>query len=302
MRTPIDLRSDTVTKPTSQMFAAMASAELGDDVLGDDPTVKELERRVASMLGKEAACFVPSGTMANQASIRAQTEPGDEIVAHKDNHIYVYEGGAWAALSGCSIALLDGARGMFTADDLRRSVRPDNTHFPQTKLVCVENTHNRGGGAIWPMATLRELTAAASELGLACHLDGARLWNAHVASGVPLSELAHGFETVSVCFSKGLGAPAGSVAAGSERVIRKVRRIRKMWGGAMRQSGVLAGAALYALDHHIERLADDHTNALALAEGVAQLPGFAVEPSEIETNIVYMGVDASAFEIGRAHV
>ncbi|CAE7549822.1 ltaA [Symbiodinium necroappetens] len=299
-RDTVDLRSDTVTRPTDAMREAMMRAELGDDVLGDDPTVRALEERVASVLGKDAACFVPSGTMANQACVRAQTEPGDEIVAHEGNHVYVYEGGAWAAVSGCSIALLRGDRGMFSGEDVRRSVRPDDTHFPRTRLVCVENTHNRGGGAVWPLARLRDVTETAHGLGLRTHLDGARLWNAHVASGVALDELARGFDTVSVCFSKGLGAPVGSAAAGDASTIRKVRRLRKMLGGGMRQSGLLAGAALHALDHHVDRLAEDHEHAHLLASALSRLPGFRVDPESVETNIVYATIAEGSVAGGAA--
>ena len=294
----VDLRSDTVTKPTPGMLDAMASAELGDDVLGDDPSVRALEERVASMLGKEEACFVPSGSMANQACVRAHTSPGDEIVLHRDSHVYVYEGGAWAAVSGCSVCLLEGERGVFTGERVRASIRPDDAHFPSTRLVCVENTHNRGGGAIWPMGALRDVTETAHECGLSTHLDGARLWNAHVASGVSLDELARGFDTVSVCFSKGLGAPVGSAAVGDHRTIARVRRIRKMLGGGMRQSGLLAACANYALDHHIDRLADDHRRAERLAQAMRDLPGLDVDLHSVETNIIYARVDEGAFAGG----
>lgn len=294
----VDLRSDTVTKPTPEMYEAMRAAELGDDVLGDDPTVKALEGRVADLLGKEASCFVPSGTMSNQACVHAQTTPGDEIVAHEHAHVYVYEGGAWAAISGCSIHLVRGDGGIFTGEDVRAAVREENDHFPRTRLVCVENTHNRGGGTVWPMDRLREVTDVSRELGLRTHLDGARLWNAHVATRVPLDELARGFDTVSVCFSKGLGAPVGSASVGDEETIRRVRRIRKMLGGAMRQSGVLASAALFALEHNIPRLAEDQDNAHTLASALDALPGLRCDPSGVETNIVYADVDPDAFAGG----
>jgi len=302
MSTSVDLRSDTVTRPTGAMRDAMMSAELGDDVLGDDPTVKHLEERVAAMLGKEAACFVPSGSMANQLCIRSQTEPGDEIIAHRESHVYVYEAGAWAAISGCSIHLLDGKKGVFCGQDILDGVRPDDAHFPRTRLVCAENTHNRGGGSVWSVQQLRDVTDTAASLGLRTHLDGARLWNAHVASGVALDELALGFDTVSVCFSKGLGAPVGSAAVGSTETIGRARRFRKMFGGGMRQSGILAGAALHALDHHIDRLALDHEHAQLLAQAVSELPGFSVDAREIETNIVYMNVQDEIIGGGAAAV
>lgn len=287
----IDLRSDTVTRPTRPMLDAMLSAELGDDVLGDDPTVARLERAVADRLGKEDAAFVPSGTMANQCAIRALTEPGDEIIADETAHVFHYETGAPAALSGCSIRFARGRRGIYGADDVRVLARPDFAPFPRTRLVVVENTCNGGGGAVWPLERVDAVCAAASELGLACHLDGARLWNAAVASGTTTRAYAGRFDTVSCCFSKGLGAPVGSAVASDRPTIRKIKRVRKMLGGAMRQSGVLAAAALYALEHHVERLGDDHERARALGAGIAGCAPIEVDPDEIETNIVIFGVD-----------
>ncbi|MBL8746947.1 MAG: aminotransferase class I/II-fold pyridoxal phosphate-dependent enzyme [Phycisphaerae bacterium] len=289
----IDLRSDTVTRPSAAMKRAMMEAALGDDVLGDDPTVIALQERVASLLGKEAACFVPSGTMANQAAIRALTEPGDEIICHRDSHIIHYETGAPAVISGCMIAAADGPRGRFTLDEFDRLVRPDNIHAPRTRLLVIENTHNRGGGSVWPIDRIASLTARARELGMKCHLDGARLWNASVASGVAMIEYARHFDTVATCFSKGLGAPACSAVSGDRSTIARVARIRKMLGGAMRQSGLLAAAALYAIEHNIGRLADDHANAKRLASGFARVSGLRVDASEVETNIVYVDIDPS---------
>ena len=286
----IDLRSDTVTKPTPEMRAAMAQAEVGDDVLGDDPTVKELERRTAEVLGKETAVYMPSGTMTNQVAIRTHTEPGDEMLCDDNTHTYFYECGGPAALSGVMVRLLPGVRGIFTAADVRSALRPPNVHFPPAKLLFVENTHNRGGGSIWPIERIIEVTKAAREAHLRTHLDGARLWNASVAAGVSEAEYARHFDSVSVCFSKGLGAPVGSALAGSAEFIARARRFRKMFGGGMRQAGIIAAGALYALEHHRDRLAEDHANARKLAEGLAELPGVELDPATVETNIVIFRV------------
>jgi len=293
MNAIVDLRSDTVTRPTPAMREAMARAEVGDDVFGDDPTVNRLQERVADLLGKEAAIFMPSGTMANQTAIRAHTEPGDEIIAHPDSHIYNYESGAPFALSGCSIRLVDGPRGMFDAPDVRAAVRPGDPHYPRSRLICIENTHNRGGGSIWPIDRIARIHAVARELGLRMHLDGARLMNACVATGHKPVEYARYFDTVSTCFSKGLGAPVGSAVAGTKELIARVHRFRKMFGGGMRQAGILAAAALYALDHHVERLAEDHANAKRLAMALAEMPGVRIDPSQVVTNILYFDVDPS---------
>ncbi|MBN2377952.1 MAG: low-specificity L-threonine aldolase [Sedimentisphaerales bacterium] len=282
----IDLRSDTVTRPTPAMRQVIADAEVGDDVLGDDPTVNALEERTAKLLGKEAAVFVPSGSMSNQIAIRCQTEPGDEIVTESQSHCYYYESGGPAALSGVMCQLIAGQRGIFTADDLRASLRPSNMHLPVTKLVCVENTHNRGGGSIWPFEQLLEVTQVAREAGLKLHLDGARIWNASVATGISEKQYAELFDSVSVCFSKGLGAPVGSALAGSADLIARARRFRKMFGGAMRQAGIIAAGALYALENQRSRLIEDHDNAQALAQGLAGLPGIEFDPQNVETNIV----------------
>ena len=290
MSSPIDLRSDTVTQPTPAMRRVMAEAEVGDDVFGDDPTVQRLEARVAAYLGKEAALFVPSGTLANQLAVRVHTRPGDEILVEAQAHLYYYETGAPAALSGVMCRCLEGRRGVFTAAQVDAALRPSDVHFPLTRLVCVENTHNRGGGKVWPLATLREVAACARRHGLALHLDGARLWNASVASGVPERDYAALFDTVSVCFSKALGAPVGSALAGPAELIGAARRFRKMFGGGLRQAGILAAAALYALEHHRERLAEDHARARRLAEVLAGLPGAAIDPATVETNLVYFRV------------
>lgn len=290
----IDLRSDTVTKPTPEMREAMAQAEVGDDVLGDDPTVIELEKRTAEILGTEAAVYVASGTMANQVAIRTHTEPGDEMLCDRDTHSYFYECGGPAALSGVTMRLLDGVRGIFTAEDVKSALRPANVHCPRPKLIIVENTHNRGGGSIWPLERIGEVARLAGERQLKMHLDGARLWNASVATGIAEGEYAKYFDSVSVCFSKGLGAPVGSALAGSGDFIERARRFRKMLGGGMRQAGIIAAGALYALEHHRERLAEDHANAGKLADALAGTGGIEINPDEVETNIVFFRLTSAS--------
>ena len=282
----IDLRSDTITQPTPAMREAMAHAEVGDDVFGDDPTVLRLEARVAELLGKEAALFTTSGTLANQLALRAHTEPGDEILVDGNAHIYYYEGGGPAALAGVMCRCLPGVRGVFTGADVESALRPMDQHFPPTKLVCVENTHNRGGGIVWPIERICEVEEVSRRHGLRMHLDGARLWNASIATGISEREYAAHFDSVSVCFSKGLGAPIGSALCGTRDFIQRARRFRKMFGGGMRQAGIIAAGALYSLEHHRARLAEDHANARALAEGLSRLPGLELDPSTVQTNIV----------------
>ena len=298
----VDLRSDTVTRPVPAMWEAMRAASLGDDVFGDDPTVRALEERSAELLGKEAALFVPSGTMANQVAIRSWTEPGDEIIVESGAHIYQYEGGAYAALSGVSIKCVDGTRGLLDPEDVRRGIRPPGglSHFPNTRLVCVENTANRGGGTCYPRSRIAAIVAVARENDLLLHLDGARLFNAAVATGYPAAELAAPFDSVSFCLSKGLGCPVGSLVAGSRRFIDRCHRFRKMFGGGMRQAGILAAAGLFALENHVERLADDHQRARRLARELAGVAGLEVDLQSIETNMVYLdvagtGLDAAGF-------
>jgi threonine aldolase len=286
----IDLRSDTVTLPTPAMREAIARAEVGDDVFGEDPTVRRLEARTAGLLGKEAAMFVPSGTMANQLAIRTHTEPGDEVLVEGNAHIYYYEAGGPAALSGVMCRCLSGQRGQFSGADVEAALRPADAHFPRTRLVCVENTHNRGGGSVWPLAQIQEVAAVAKAHDLRLHLDGARLWNAAVAAGIPESAFAAPFDSVNVCFSKGLGAPVGSALVGSADVIARARRFRKQFGGGMRQAGILAAGALHALEHHRTRLAEDHANARTLATGLGRLPGIAVDPNGPESNLLLVGV------------
>lgn len=292
MPQPIDLRSDTVTRPTPAMRQAMAQAEVGDDVLGDDPTVTRLERTVADRLGKEAALFMPSGTMANQVAVRLHCRPGDELLCDVDCHIYTHEQGAFAQLSGVVARTIDGHQGVLDVGLLRDKIRGDYDHMVRTRLLCVENTHNRGGGHIWPEEKLAAVTLWARENGLRTHLDGARLFNAVVASRVEASRWCQYFDTVSVCFSKGLGAPVGSVLAGPGDWIREARRHRKLFGGGMRQVGMLAAGALHALDHHVERLADDHANAQRLADGIRNTPGLRLTYETIDTNIVFFDLDS----------
>jgi threonine aldolase len=281
----IDLRSDTVTKPTPAMRKAMAEAEVGDDVFGEDPSVRELERSTAELLGKEAALFVPSGTMGNELAVRMHTTSGDEIVVEAGAHVFNHEAGAPAALSGVTCRLIQGRRGIFTAADLLAILRPPDVHLCPTKLVCIENTHNEGSGSVWPLVTLAELSAAARGRGLAIHIDGARLWNAAAASGVSEAQYAAHCDTISVCYSKGLGAPVGSALVGSNELISRARRFRKMWGGGMRQAGIIAAGALFALRNNRSRLTEDHANARKLADGLAEIRGIEI-PGPIETNIV----------------
>ena len=285
----IDLRSDTVTRPTAAMRRAMAEAEVGDDVYGEDPTINRLERRVAELLGTEAALFVPSGSMANQIAIQVHTRPGDEILVGRGAHTFLYESGAANAFGGVQVTMLDGD-GRFTAAAVREWYKPDNHHHAPTRLVMVENTHNMGGGLLWDREELAAVQATARELGLALHLDGARLWNAAVAAGRSERELAAGFDSVSVCLSKGLGAPVGSLVAGSRDFVTRAHRIRKMMGGGMRQAGILAAAGLHALDHHRDRLVDDHRNAALLAADIARVAGLSVDPARVDTNIVMVDV------------
>jgi threonine aldolase len=284
----IDLRSDTVTRPTPAMREAMAAAEVGDDVYGEDPSVNRLQDRVAQLLAKPAALLVPSGSMGNHTSLRALTRPGDIVLCGEGAHVLRYEGGAAWGLLGVHLQSI-GRGGFFDAADVRLAVHPDDPHYAPTRAVAFENTHNRAGGRVFPFDALKDVTTAAREAGLALHLDGARLWNAVVATGTPAAEWAEPFDSVTVCLSKGLGAPVGSVVCGSVELIREVRRARKMLGGGMRQAGILAAAGLHALDHHVARLADDHANARRLAAGL-EARGFRVDPAP-ETNMVMFEVE-----------
>jgi threonine aldolase len=274
------------------MRRAMAEAEVGDDVFGDDPTVKALERRTAELLGKEAALFVPSGTMANQVAVGVHAAPGDELLCDPTAHVYVWEAGAIARLWGATTRTIEGGEnGLLSRSVLEGKIRPDDAHYPRTRLVCLENTHNRAGGRVYPIAAVAAIAAWARENGVALHLDGARLMNAVVASGIPARDWAQHFDTVSICFSKGLGAPVGSALAGTAEAIKKAHRLRKLLGGGMRQAGIIAAGALYALDHHVERLADDHANAQVLARAVEETEGLSLESGPVETNLVWIAVD-----------
>jgi threonine aldolase len=294
---PIDFRSDTVTRPTPAMRRAMAEAEVGDDVYGEDPTVNRLEEQVAERLGLEAALFVPSGTQANQIAMGLHCRPGDEVLTEAGSHIIQYEGGAVSALWGIQPQPLPGERGLLTPEQVAAAVRAENVHAPRSRLLSLENTHNRGGGTVWPLERFRAVVEVARKARLAVHLDGARLFNAQVATGTPASAWARLTDTTSVCFSKGLGAPVGSALAGSKALILEARRLRKRLGGGMRQAGLLAAAALHALEHHVERLAQDHAHTRRLAAGLAELAGVKVEPARVETNILLVEFARPASEV-----
>ena len=281
----IDLRSDTVTRPTPAMLAAMWAAPVGDDVYEEDPTVARLEAATAARFGLEAGLFCPSGTMTNQIAIKAHTEPLSEVICEQTAHVYLWEVGGIAFHSGASVALLAGDRGRLTAAQVEAAIRPENVHYPTTRLVCLENTHNRGGGSCYSLADLRAISTVAQRHGLARHLDGARIFNALVATGQRGEDYGLLFDSISVCLSKGLGAPVGSVLLGSAAFIRKCKRIRKVMGGGWRQAGYLAAAGLYALEHHVDRLADDHRRAARLAEVLRQQP-YVAEVLAPETNLV----------------
>jgi len=294
----IDLASDTKSRPTAGMRAAMAAAEVGDERANEDPTVNRLNARCAALLGKEAAVFLPSGTMANEIALAVHCRPGEEVICDATSHIIGFEGGGPAALAGVMIHPLPGLRGIFSAEQLRGAIRPERPYAPRQRLVTVEQTSNLGGGAIWPLPTLEAVADVARGAGLSTHMDGARLMNACVASGIDAASYARPFDSVWIDFSKGLGAPGGAVLAGSRAFCVEAFRLKLRWGGSMRQSGIIAAACEYALDHQVERLAEDHANARRLAMGLAGLRGIAIEPSEVETNLVYFevaGLGAAAF-------
>lgn len=289
----IDLRSDTVTKPTPEMRQAMFEAAVGDDVFGEDPTVNALQEKAAALLGKEAALFVASGTMGNQLSIKSHTQPGDDVIIEAGGHALNFEGGAGAVLSAVQFSGILGNRGIFNAAQVEAAIRIEDPHYPVSRLVVIENTHNRGGGSIFPLKNIFEIREVCNRRGLRMHMDGARLWNACVASGISPKEYAAPFDSVSVCLSKGLGCPAGSLVAGSRDFIKRVHRFRKMVGGGMRQIGFLAAAGIYALDHHIHRLEEDHRKARQLAQGLARIKNISIQPEEVETNILFFDVSAA---------
>ena len=298
----VDLRSDTVTKPTIEMRETIKNAEVGDDVLGDDPTVIKLQEMIADMLGKEAALYVPSGTMSNAVAIRTHTQPGDEIITERFSHIYLYEGGGYAALSGCSVALVDGELGILKPKDVENAIRKEkgsDGHYPNGTLVCIENTSNRGGGTFYDLESLDKICEIAHSNGCKAHLDGARLFNAVVASGIDAKRIVKNFDTISICLSKGLGAPVGSLLVGSKEDISKAHRWRKLFGGGMRQAGVIAAAGIYALENNISRLADDHERARKLANTINEIDMFSVDLDGVQTNMVYIKVtgDISAEQV-----
>ena len=286
----IDLRSDTVTQPSIAMREVMAQALVGDDVYGEDPTVNRLEEIAAILLEKEAALFVPSGVMANQLSIRVHTQPGDEVIVESTSHIIRYEGGSASSLSQVQLCGIYGDRGLLSPDQVSAAIRRSDVHNPPTTLLCLEQTHNSGGGSVYPIAKIESLTKLAREYDLNLHLDGARLFNASVATGISVAEYARGFDTVSFCLSKGLGAPVGSLIVSTRSRIAKLRRLRKVFGGAMRQAGILAAAGIYALEHNVPRLKEDHDNAKHLALLLQQIPTVFVDPDKVETNIVIFEV------------
>jgi threonine aldolase len=291
----IDLACDTKTKPTAAMRAAMAAAEVGDERAHEDPSVNRLVARCADLLGKDAAVFLPSGTMANEIALAVHCRPGEAVLCDATSHIIGFEGGGPAALAGVMIEPLQGTRGIFDAAQLRAAIRADAPYAPRQRLVVVEQTSNLGGGAIWSRATLDDVAAVAHAAGLSTHMDGARLLNAGVASGVAVADFARGYDSVWIDFSKGLGAPGGAVLAGTKAFCEDAFRLKLRWGGALRQAGIIAAACEYALDRHVARLADDHANARRLAEGLRGLPGIAIDPSEVETNLVYFDVGTSGY-------
>jgi threonine aldolase len=287
MAIEVDLSSDTVTKPTQDMRRFMCEAEVGDEQKHEDPTVNLLQEMVAELLGKEAALFLPSGTMCNEIALRVHCRHGEEMLAHQSAHPIHFEGGGPAALAGVNVRSLDGPRGQYDAATLEAAIRPDNRHMPRSRLVWIEQTSNLGGGSIWPLGKVREVTDVARRRGLATHMDGARLMNAVVASGVSAAEWAAPFDSAWIDFTKGLGAPVGAAIAGPRDFIAEAWRLKQQMGGAMRQAGIIAAGGIYALRHHVKRLAEDHANARRLAEGLAKLPGIKLDPATVETNLVF---------------
>ncbi len=287
----IDLRSDTVTKPTPAMREAMAHAEVGDDVYGEDPTVNRLERIAAELLGKEDGLFVPSGVMGNQLCLRLHTRPGDEVIVESSSHLIRYEGGSASSLSGVQLTCVPGVRGILQAKQVKDAIRSRDVHNPPTTLLCVEQTHNSGGGVVYPLSVIQELAEVARSEALALHLDGARLFNAVAATDVSAADYAYPFDTISFCLSKALGAPVGSIIVSDTARVGKLRRLRKLYGGGMRQVGVLAAAGIYALEHHILRLKEDHLNAKRLAQLLESISNVSCSPDNVETNMILFHVE-----------
>lgn len=290
----VDLRSDTVTKPTKEMRDIIANAKVGDDVLGDDPTIIELQNLICKLLDKEAALFVPSGTMSNAIAIRTHTNPGDEIITESTSHIYIYEGGGFAALSGCSVALVQGRLGIMNPKNVLNAIRKSEgslSHFPNGTLICVENTSNRGGGTCYPQEMLDEIAKIAHENDCSIHMDGARLFNAAIAMKTDPARMVRDFDSISICLSKGLGAPVGSILVGSHNFIKSAHRWRKMFGGGMRQAGLIAAAGIYALENNISRLKQDHIRAKKLAIAVNDMDMFSVDLEAVQTNMVYININ-----------
>jgi threonine aldolase len=297
----VDLYSDTQSRPTPQMRRFMAQAEVGDEQRGEDPTVLQLCAKVSELLNKEDAIFLPSGTMCNEIAYRVHCEPGDEVIVDKTGHALHFESGGPAALAGVMTRPLDGTRGIFSAAQVKAAIRKPGRHDPASRLLSVENTSNMGGGTVWSMDRIHEVTAAARDAGLRCHLDGARLLNAVVASGIPAHEYAAPFDSAWICLTKGLGAPVGAVLAGSNAFIDRAWRFKHQFGGAMRQAGIIAAAGIYALDNHVDRLAEDHANARHFAELIAKIPGIGVEPDAVQTNMIFFDTGdsgVSAPEVG----
>jgi threonine aldolase len=286
----IDFRSDTVTKPTEEMREAMFNAEVGDDVYGEDPTVNRLERLAAKILGKEDALFVTSGTQGNQVAILTHCRPGDEVILEAESHIFLYEAGAASALAGVQTRPIRGTKGAMDPSDVKKAIRGEDIHYPYSGLICLENTHNKAGGKVIPIETMKAIYEIAKEKDIPVHLDGARLFNAAVAAGVPVTEFTQYVDTVQVCLSKGLSAPVGSILAGSKSFIKEARKWRKRLGGGLRQAGVLAAPGIIALEKMVDRLAEDHANARQLAEGLSTIPGLQVDVNGVETNIILCNI------------
>lgn len=290
----VDLRSDTISRPTAAMREFMMKAEVGDDVFGEDPAMNKLQEHVAQLSGKAAALFVTSGTQGNQVAINAHTQPGQEVILGRESHIFNYESGAPAMMAGVQLNGLIGEHGILTVEQIEAALRPADDHYPQTGMICLENTHNRAGGTIYPLAEIKRISAFAKSKGLPLHLDGARIWNAIVASGISLAEYCQYFDSASLCFSKGLGAPVGSIVVGSKAFIKRAHFYRKAYGGGIRQGGILAAAAHYALDNHLEPMKDDHRRARQFAESINNMKGLSVDLSTVQTNMVIFDVDPAA--------